>query len=333
LNKYDFHKVRQNNEDSGQSPYGQGAWEFKHPEFQQDKKDSLDNIRRKAPAPRKATQAIDDVFPAQQIDLVNTQLVATQHQLQNLQERYHDLADSHVTLLRQVVPLQKIVKNHDAVMHRVMGFLHTVDAQRRASSVAGGPFTNSSGMGMGEIVGVPPDDHPASPLQQASQLLGEISADNLVSKDLEQRAMDYNFLNDYTTPPQDQSNSSMVGPSSEASNPQVGYTHHQDLESMVYPVGQTNGIDPVNREHIHNIPYAPPPNIAADAQPDAAQTRPAMEQTKKSYMDPGWGVHKPRILLVEDDKTCARIGCKFLQNCDCEIETAVSVTKSINVTC
>src|SRR5271170_824434 len=32
LNKYDFHKVRQNNEDNGQSPYGQGvctAWKEK----------------------------------------------------------------------------------------------------------------------------------------------------------------------------------------------------------------------------------------------------------------------------------------------------------------
>ncbi|KAI2282340.1 kinase-regulated stress-responsive transcription factor skn7, partial [Ophidiomyces ophidiicola] len=40
LNKYDFHKVRQNNEETGQSPYGAGAWEFKHPEFKADNKDS-----------------------------------------------------------------------------------------------------------------------------------------------------------------------------------------------------------------------------------------------------------------------------------------------------
>jgi hypothetical protein len=26
LNKYDFHKVRQNNEENGQSPYGQNVW-------------------------------------------------------------------------------------------------------------------------------------------------------------------------------------------------------------------------------------------------------------------------------------------------------------------
>ena len=53
LNKYDFHKVRQNNEEGGPSQYGTNAWEFRHPEFKANSKESLDNIRRKAPAPRK----------------------------------------------------------------------------------------------------------------------------------------------------------------------------------------------------------------------------------------------------------------------------------------
>jgi osomolarity two-component system, response regulator SKN7 len=270
------------------------------------------------------------MFPAHQIDLVNTQLVATQHQLQNLQENYQDLAEGHAMLLRQVVQLQKIVKNHDVVMHRVMGFLYTVDAQRRASGVAGATFANvnSADVGIGELVGGP-DDHTASQLQQASQLLGEFSVENLVSKDLEQRAMDYNFLTDYTTPPQDQTNSMAVP--SEGSNAHISYiSHSQDLESMVYPVGQTNGIDPINREHINNIPYTVPPSAGLSAEPQSGvvQARPPMETSKKNFMDPGWGIHKPRILLVEDDKTCARIGCKFLQTFECGIETAVGSLNS-----
>ncbi len=36
------------------------AWEFKHPEFNQHKKDNLDNIRLKAPAPRKAAAAVEE---------------------------------------------------------------------------------------------------------------------------------------------------------------------------------------------------------------------------------------------------------------------------------
>ncbi|OAD07140.1 heat shock factor-type transcription factor, partial [Mucor lusitanicus CBS 277.49] len=42
LNKYDFHKVR-NGDD------GQKAWEFVHPKFMRDRRDLLEDIKRKAP--------------------------------------------------------------------------------------------------------------------------------------------------------------------------------------------------------------------------------------------------------------------------------------------
>ncbi|KAG2204412.1 hypothetical protein INT47_005203 [Mucor saturninus] len=47
LNKYDFHKVR--NGEDGQKPYGDQAWEFIHPKFIRDRKDLLEDIKRKAP--------------------------------------------------------------------------------------------------------------------------------------------------------------------------------------------------------------------------------------------------------------------------------------------
>ncbi|KUJ10666.1 response regulator [Mollisia scopiformis] len=322
LNKYDFHKVRQNNEDNTPSPYGANAWEFKHPEFQANKKDSLDNIRRKAPAPRKPTQTLEETYPSQQMDMVNSQLMATQAQLQHLSERYHDLAQGHVVLLQQVVQLQKFVKNHDGVMHRVMGFLHSVDAQRRNSRI-GGPF-GANGMGSGDpsmndgII----DDHPASPLQQASELLDEFSAENLPNKELEQMTHDYNLRNDYSATP-DNTNTSLP-PHSESSSAHLGYTIGNDLDSLVYPVGHTNGIDPVNSEHINNIPYSLPANgmMPVDTMPEMLPESSSLISRKKSSIESVWGMTKPRILLVEDDKVCARIGSKFLQAFECGVETA-----------
>lgn len=268
-------------------------------------------------------------FPAQQFDLVNTQLVATQHQLQHLQERYNDLAQGHVVLLQQVVQLQKIVKNHDGVMHRVMGFLHSVDAQRRNSRGPGMMPNGSNGMGIADIVGPGggQDDHPASPLQQASELLGEFSAENLVNKDLlEQMTMDFVYKNDFATPPQDAMQSTNLVPQGGASQNNLHF-NSLDLDTLVYPIGQTNGIDPINSEHIHNIPYALPANGLSGTEAPVTEivpkTLPEIEQRKRSTVDPGWGPQKPRILLVEDDKTCARIGCKFLQNFECGVETAV----------
>ncbi|KAI9745964.1 MAG: kinase-regulated stress-responsive transcription factor skn7 [Claussenomyces sp. TS43310] len=323
--------VKSTDQENGQSPYGSGAWEFKHPEFQANGKQNLDNIRRKAPAPRKQQGSIDDGgFPAQQIDLVNTQLVATQHQLQHLQERYNDLAQGHVVLLQQVVQLQKIVKNHDGVMHRVMGFLHSVDAQRRNSRP--GIMNGSNGMGIADIVASGSDDHPASPLQQASELLGEFSAEKMVNKDLlEQMTVDFANRYDYSTPPSDQPQSSTMAPTSAASGDTMAYASvNQDLDSLVYPVGSTNGIDPINSEHIHNIPYALPANgMMPNDPPDMLIVKPIPEG-KKSTVDPGWGIQKPRILLVEDDKTCARIGCKFLQNFECGVDTARDGLEAVN---
>ncbi|CAO3673042.1 unnamed protein product [Rhizopus stolonifer] len=45
LNKYDFHKVRQL--EDNQKPYGDQAWEFVHPEFIRHRKDLLEEIKRK----------------------------------------------------------------------------------------------------------------------------------------------------------------------------------------------------------------------------------------------------------------------------------------------
>ncbi|KAI9483933.1 MAG: hypothetical protein EXX96DRAFT_479374 [Benjaminiella poitrasii] len=52
LNKYDFHKIR-NTEEGGQRPYGDQAWEFIHPKFMRDRKDLLEDIKRKVPGNNK----------------------------------------------------------------------------------------------------------------------------------------------------------------------------------------------------------------------------------------------------------------------------------------
>ncbi|KAL3426262.1 HSF-type DNA-binding protein [Phlyctema vagabunda] len=328
LNKYDFHKVRQNNEDNTPSPYGPNAWEFRHPEFQADKKDSLDNIRRKAPAPRKQPQGLEETGystqAAQQIELLNGQLVAYQHQLQSMSDRYQDLAQGHVVLLQQVVQLQKFVKAHDGVMHKVMGFLHNVDNTQRRNSRLAGPYANNGGPNMmGGPSGADIEDHPASPLQQASELLDKFSADTLPSMELAKMADDFHQRNEYSTPPNDQPTSTLAPSSNPTSATAPMYPGNNDLDNMVYPVGHTNGIDPVDSEHINNIPYALPPNGMLHAEP-IPEMIPESDGPgrKKGAIDSPWGVLKPRILLVEDDKLCARIGSKFLQAFECGVETA-----------
>lgn len=263
---------------------------------------------------------MEDQYPSQQIELINSQLMATQQQLQHMSERYQDLAQSHVVLLQQVVQLQKFIKNHDGAMHQMMGYLHGVDGERRNSRMGV--------MGAGNVISneAVPDDRLASPLQQASELLDEFPTENLPNKELEQLAHNYHFRFEYSTPPTDPGGSG-IAPQSVATPTHIGYPVGNDLDNMVYPVGHTNGIDPIKSEHIHNIPYSVPPGgmIPVNPMPEIVQEGNPIASGKKGATEPVWGMNKPCVLLVEDDKMCAKIGAKFLQSFECGVEIAVSL--------
>ncbi|KAK0724798.1 hypothetical protein B0H67DRAFT_481213 [Lasiosphaeris hirsuta] len=318
LNKYDFHKVR-HNEESGDTPYGRDAWEFRHPEFRADRKDNLDNIRRKAPAPRKPTQA-EDAFPAtQQIVVLSESLAATQHQIQALQEQYFELAQTNKVLVNEVVSLQKMVRAQSQVSNELITHLNNIEDRRRNSRHSN-HSSHSSHSGQAfhpSTMGLLPDgaDEPAPELRRAREILNGVSPDSQADRDLERLSVAYH----QNGSPSDSATSSVMF-TQPGAPPPMPLVHDpiNDPRHMVYPVGQTTGIDPFHSDHIHNIPYSRPlsnPNIMTEA--PSQSSPPAKEQFVSL-----WGSKKPRILLVEDDKTCARIGSKFLSNVDCSVETA-----------
>ena len=291
------------------------AWEFKHPDFRANNKDALDNIRRKAPAPRKPNVNLEESMPTQQMDLVNSQLVATQQQLRHLEERYNELSIHHGMLLQELIGVQKTVINHEHVMQNVMTFLQTVDAKHRRDSRIGGPFAQQNGAVEEEEEVPAVDDHPASPLANATKLLDELASQQLNFKNLEHMNEMHNRTLVMTTPPPD----TRRGPTSAASSSSMAYAKLNDLDNIVYPAGQSQGIDPMYSEHIHNIPYPLPSkdNPASDPRSGFGDNR-----KKGNQIDPGW-IRAPQILLVEDDQTCRRIGSKFLYSFHCHIDSAV----------
>lgn len=260
------------------------------------------------------------------MDLVNTQLVATQQQLQQLQERYNELSMHHSLLLQELIGVQKTVVNHEHVMQNVMNFLHSVDARQRRDSRTAVPFTQAAGTSNstnGVEPQLPPlDDEPASPLANASKLLNDLNADvQLNYRNLEHMNELHNRAVNLSTPPPDSATRAARVPTSAGSSTSIGYAKiNGELENVVYPVGQTNGIDPMYSEHVHNIPYPMPSKDTpgADARSQYTETR-----KKSTQIDPGW-VRPPQILLVEDDPTCRRIGSKFLYSFHCAIDSAVS---------
>ena len=268
-------------------------------------------------------------MPTQQMDLVNTQLVATQQQLRHLEERYNELSMHHSMLLQELIGVQKTVVNHENVMNHVMSFLHSVEAKaRRESRVGtGNPFAppvdgagSSAPDGAVSVV----EDLPASPLANAQRLLAEFNADTQLNyKNLEHMNEMHNRTLSISTPPPDTTRNGRA-PTSGGSTGSLPYAKLNDIDNMVYPVGQNNGIDPMYSEHINNIPYPMP----AKETPSDPRSQFAENRKKSAQVDPGW-TRSPHILLVEDDPTCRRIGSKFLYAFQCHIDSAVSFVAAL----
>ena len=327
LNKYDFHKVRQNNEEGGTSAYGPNAWEFKHPEFKANSKDTLDNIRRKAPAPRKASSLSEENIPIQQIDLMNQQIVAQAQQIESLSQSNSQLQVNYQMVVQEVLRLQKTVINHDRVMQDVMTFLHSVDAKQRRDSK--GLFNlppseaqnNSNLTPTSQTMPNQDEEQPASPLQHASKLLNNFD-ENQFNMNLEQQT------NGHTTSPRGNGQyRPSHQPQSASSSSSMTYAkmNPSELETVVYPTGGFNGIDPLYGDH--TIPYNLPQKDAPTPDP---RTQFADSRKRSNYStDPGWA-RAPRILLVEDDPTCRQIGGKFLYSFSCVIDTALDGLEAVS---
>ncbi|KAI0475458.1 HSF-type DNA-binding-domain-containing protein [Xylariaceae sp. FL0804] len=336
LNKYDFHKVR-HNEENGQSPYGAGAWEFKHPEFRADRKDNLDNIKRKAPAPRKA-QAAEDQYsvPNQQVIVLGETLAATQQQVQQLQESYYEMMNANKIFTDEIVHLQKVVRAQNQVLNDVMNHLNKVEQERRDTrpSNQSTPQFNS---GSANLL----SDGSESPLElrRARDILSNLTVDHVADRELNRMSIAFHQTGGS---PESAGSNQMMGPpgaaaaaAAAAGVPSFLHDPLSDMRHLVYPVGQTVGIDPFAPEHMNNIPYnrqghesSMGPSAEFHTQSMPTHTSPAGPM--QTAGGPNWGSKSPVVLLVEDDKTCSRIGSKFLAQYDCGVEVARDGLEAVN---
>lgn len=94
LNKYDFHKVKVSSEAKRNYEYGDDAWEFRHPEFRVNDRDALDNIKRKGPATKKASESTNGQFETPPNHLVSN--------LNILQENFEVLKADNSNLVHEI---------------------------------------------------------------------------------------------------------------------------------------------------------------------------------------------------------------------------------------
>lgn len=236
-------------------------------------------------------------------------------------------------MLQEVMRVQKTVLTHENVIHQVMTYLLSVDARQRRDSKALS-FQGQGGAAMSPSQVGAVDDEPSSPLQQASKLLNGMNSEmqfNLAAVDPTANDPAKAAAVPVAAPSMDpaaRNGVAVARPVTTAPPNPAAMVYPKmsgDLEQVVYPVGATNGIDPMYSDHVNNVPYPMP----AKPEVDPAEARRYQDngnRKKTTNVDPGW-VRSPQILLVEDDATCRQIGGKFLYSFNCVVDTAVCLEK------
>ncbi|KAI7893255.1 uncharacterized protein EV154DRAFT_440100 [Mucor mucedo] len=129
LNKYDFHKIR-SNADETQKLYGDQTWEFEHANFKRDRKDLLEEIKRKTPGKKKktlvdsSTESPSPILPAVNSPVIGghepTNTLADLRKLtRNLQSQVNQLKQSQIELEATV---NKMDQNDKLIMAELSGF-------------------------------------------------------------------------------------------------------------------------------------------------------------------------------------------------------------------
>lgn len=306
-------------------------------------KDNLDNIRRKAPAPRKQQQQNDDAG-SQQVEVLQNQ-VRELSKIQNLMEtRLQKLTNENNAVIQELHNMQQTLQSHEESiqgyqggMEKLIEYLWKLDEEIKGLRQAGGIRTDQSrGDGVhpevvsptnGNVVSTTTGATPvgqngsSTPLQQTQRLINgfpEITKSNsslqhmaqLVPSDHAEPGHSYDNYNPVNRHPQtiQRATSMQSGIGSDGS-------HLYGMETLsgmgeVYSNGQGGSIG-----------FTMPPPQSGNGSLNSSG-RPISGRKKSTQSAPNW-TQPPRVLLVEDDPTCARIGSKFLQTAQCGVDMAV----------
>ncbi|OLL22498.1 Transcription factor prr1 [Neolecta irregularis DAH-3] len=334
LNKYDFHKVR-NNEEGGINPYGEGAWEFRHPDFQVHNKDLLDNIKasprrhstltfpqRKAPAQRKiqmdepATHQINIL--QQQVDTLTKLQSHMNAHLQGLSKNYQSVISEMLTFQRNMVAQDQVMQNLIQYLVNLEGDQQkTVGGARGESSSPTGPFIPSEQAR--KLISSYTEVTKASfeQMNELSRRAQSIGPPSGVSSPESRRQSDYLGENDFRVLSSSRTKSrQQCVPVSQSDN----RTQNLDGGLRVFTVGH---LAPRRHEDVstsleHSNSASMPMSHFTDGE---SRNCNSLRVTRSTFI-PGWAV-PPRVLLVEDDAVCRRLSSKFLQVFGCEIDLAV----------
>lgn len=150
LNKYDFHKVK-NPEEQATQPADQ-IWEFKHPEFIRGREDLLENVRRKMPTGKKKGGDERDSSPtmynpaeaaergAEEYQQLKDQIATLTTSQEQMSSHISNLTKQYQGVIGEMLTFQRNMVQQDQLMQNLIQYLMNLENDRK---VEGAPSSSS----------------------------------------------------------------------------------------------------------------------------------------------------------------------------------------------
>ncbi|EWC47988.1 hypothetical protein DRE_02870 [Drechslerella stenobrocha 248] len=116
LNKYDFHKVRANEDSVPPGPNGDQAWEFHHPQFRRGNDNNLEGIKRKAPSQRQKKESEEPQVSAE----AQAVIMQLQNRLEDVVLRAEDLSRKYHSSIHEIYSLNARMSRLEEILGRFM---------------------------------------------------------------------------------------------------------------------------------------------------------------------------------------------------------------------
>ncbi|EPQ57751.1 hypothetical protein GLOTRDRAFT_119791 [Gloeophyllum trabeum ATCC 11539] len=186
LNKYDFHKVK--NTDDNQ--FGEQSWTFRHPDFHASRPESLENIKRKVPAQRKSTNSTGrlsdhNVSPApnsagcgapecgRAMESLQLQIDRLVRQQDEMVAHVRNLEGNYQNVLGEMVNFQRTMAQQDGLMQNLIQyFLQLENAKLKDAANQNNDSSNNGGTGNAAASTSLAETNPFLPAQEAQRMMG-----------------------------------------------------------------------------------------------------------------------------------------------------------------
>jgi len=292
LNKYDFHKVKQSNEEKQLNEYGEGAWEFKHPDFRRHDRVALETIKRKGPAQKRGTEDH-----------------SSQETINRLEDNVSKLTNDSKILFDE---LKLMNSKYTNVIESIITLKNTNDRYFRSINTLVNCLVQN-GIKLPQL-DLPPLDSPIIQQQPTSQTPHQQHKNGITPSSQVLNIQQPQPQQPHHPPLQRSSNSQ---PSSQQLP--VQQQHQQPPPPQQGSQGGPQGGPPQQ-------PGGPPPQIqppgpAGSQQPQPHQPGPMPDRNHSQTSTPPL-ILRPgfNVLLVEDDNVCIQLCRKFLMKYGCTVE-------------